>query len=148
MPTLSRGAGDVVADSCHGRPRRHLLRHRRGVRTICQRGTRRRGAGSSSRPGGDGHEVPACTGLRARIATSSHRCGGRRCWWPAAPQVEVEGGNATMNQLAQPEAEIVPVWPEQVPDADLWRDIGPELERPRWENSRLVRNVSQPTLTV
>ena len=53
-----------------------------------------------------------------------------------------------MNQLAQPEAEIVPVWPEQVPDADLWRDIGPELERPRWENSRLVRNVSQPTLTV
>jgi len=53
-----------------------------------------------------------------------------------------------MNQLAQTEAEIVPVWPEQVPDADLWRDIGPELERPRWENSRLVRNVSQPTLTV
>jgi len=35
-----------------------------------------------------------------------------------------------------------------VPDADLWRDVGPELERPRWENSRLVRNVSQPTLTV
>jgi acetyl esterase/lipase len=51
-----------------------------------------------------------------------------------------------MSQPAQPE--IIQVWPEQVPDADLWRDIGPELERPQWENSRLVRNVSQPTLTV
>jgi acetyl esterase/lipase len=45
-------------------------------------------------------------------------------------------------------AEIIPVWPDQVPDADLWRDVGPELERPRWEDSRLVRNVSRPTLTV
>jgi acetyl esterase/lipase len=52
-----------------------------------------------------------------------------------------------MNQLAQTETETVRVWPEQVPDADLWRDIGPALERPRWENSRLVRKVSQPTLT-
>ena len=51
-----------------------------------------------------------------------------------------------MTQGAQPE--VVPVWPDRVPDADLWRDIGPELERPRWENSRLVRNVSRPTLTV
>lgn len=44
--------------------------------------------------------------------------------------------------------EVIQVWPDQVPDAELWRDVGPELERPRWENSRLVRNVSQPTLTV
>ena len=44
--------------------------------------------------------------------------------------------------------EIIPVWPDQIPDAELWRDAGPELERPLWENSRLVRNVSQPTLTV
>jgi acetyl esterase/lipase len=44
--------------------------------------------------------------------------------------------------------EIIQVWPEQIPDADLWRNVGPELERPRWENSRLVRNVSRPTLTV
>jgi acetyl esterase/lipase len=51
-----------------------------------------------------------------------------------------------MNQVAQ--SEIIRVWPEQAPDADLWRDVGPELERPRWENSRLVRNVSQPSLTV
>ena len=51
-----------------------------------------------------------------------------------------------LNQGAQ--AEIVPVWPDEVPDADLWRDAGPELERPRWEDSRLVRNVSRPTLTV
>ena len=51
-----------------------------------------------------------------------------------------------MNQGAYPE--IVPVWPDEVPDADLWRDAGPELERPQWEGSRLVRNVSRPTLTV
>ena len=40
------------------------------------------------------------------------------------------------------------VWPNEVPDAELWRHAGPELERPRWEDSRLVRNVSNPTLTV
>jgi acetyl esterase/lipase len=46
------------------------------------------------------------------------------------------------------QTEIVKVWPDQMPDADLWRDVGLELERPQWENSPLVRNVSQPTLTV
>jgi acetyl esterase/lipase len=51
-----------------------------------------------------------------------------------------------MTQVAQ--TQILQVWPGQVPDADLWRDAGPELERPRRENSRLVRNVSQPTLEV
>ncbi|MFN8591777.1 MAG: alpha/beta hydrolase [Thermomicrobiales bacterium] len=51
-----------------------------------------------------------------------------------------------MSERLQPG--VFPIWPEGVPDADLWRDIGPELERPRWENSRLVRNVSAPTLTV
>jgi acetyl esterase/lipase len=44
--------------------------------------------------------------------------------------------------------EAIKLWPDGVPDADLWRGIGRELERPRWENSRLVRNVSRPTLTV
>ena len=44
--------------------------------------------------------------------------------------------------------EVIPVWPAALPGAELWRDAGPELERPRWENSRLVRNISQPTLTV
>lgn len=51
-----------------------------------------------------------------------------------------------MSQGAPPD--VIPVWPDHVPDADLWRDAGPELERPSRENSRLVRNVSQPTLTV
>src|ERR1700737_2011998 len=51
-----------------------------------------------------------------------------------------------MSQVAQ--SATIQVWPDRIPDADLWRDVGPELERPRWENSRLVRNVSQPTLTV
>jgi hypothetical protein len=51
-----------------------------------------------------------------------------------------------MSELAQ--ATTIPVWPDRVPDANRWRDAGPELERPRWKTSRLVRNVSQPTLTV
>ena len=51
-----------------------------------------------------------------------------------------------MTQATQ--ADVIQIWPDQVPDAELWRDIGPELERPRWENSRLVRNVSVPSLTV
>jgi acetyl esterase/lipase len=53
-----------------------------------------------------------------------------------------------MNQLATTGTQIINIWPGPVPDADLWRDIGPELERPRRENSRPVRNVSVPTLTV
>jgi len=53
-----------------------------------------------------------------------------------------------MHELAQLGAETLRVWPNEVPDAELWRDAGPELERPRWENSRLVRNVSDPRLTV
>jgi acetyl esterase/lipase len=44
--------------------------------------------------------------------------------------------------------EVIPVWPGEVPNAELWQDAGSELERPRWENSRLARNISQPTLTV
>jgi acetyl esterase/lipase len=44
--------------------------------------------------------------------------------------------------------EVIDVWPGTVPDSDLWRGIGPELERPPWEGSRLVRNISRPTLTV
>jgi acetyl esterase/lipase len=44
--------------------------------------------------------------------------------------------------------ETLRVWPDEVPDGDRWQGIGEELERPRRENSRLVRNVSQPSLTV
>jgi acetyl esterase/lipase len=53
-----------------------------------------------------------------------------------------------MNQLASTQTDAIQVWPDQVSDADLWRDVGPELARPQWENSRLVRNVSRPTLAV
>ncbi|HKG26307.1 MAG TPA: hypothetical protein VKB09_11705 [Thermomicrobiales bacterium] len=51
-----------------------------------------------------------------------------------------------MSRAAQPE--VIDVWPDRVPDDDLWRDAGPELERRPWAESRLVRNVSRPTLTV
>jgi alkylhydroperoxidase family enzyme len=49
-----------------------------------------------------------------------------------------------MHKLAQPGTETVRVWPNEVPDAELWRDAGPELERPRWENSRLARIATNP----
>jgi acetyl esterase/lipase len=42
---------------------------------------------------------------------------------------------------------VIDVWPGEVPDNDLWRDIGPELERLREGGDRLVRNVSRPTMT-
>ena len=40
-----------------GRSGRHLLRHRRGLWTVCQRGTGRRGAGPCPRTGGHCHQV-------------------------------------------------------------------------------------------
>ena len=51
-----------------------------------------------------------------------------------------------MTQLVA--SETIPVWPDGVPNAERWQNIGEELERPRRQNSRLVRNVSQPSLTV
>jgi acetyl esterase/lipase len=50
--------------------------------------------------------------------------------------------------MPQPQPEVIDVWPGAIPDSELWHGIGPELERPRWEDSRLVRNVSRPTITV
>lgn len=44
--------------------------------------------------------------------------------------------------------ELVPIWPDGVPDNDLWRDIGPEIESTVPLGIRMVRNVSKPTLTV
>ena len=53
----------------------------------------------------------------------------------------------TTTRTSQTSLEPFAVWPDTVPESARWADTGPELERPRWENSRLVRNVSQPTLT-
>jgi acetyl esterase/lipase len=50
-----------------------------------------------------------------------------------------------MTQIAS--ASVFRVWPDGVPGPDT-SSVGPELERPRWESSRLVRNVTEPTLTV
>src|SRR5712692_4928037 len=47
-----------------------------------------------------------------------------------------------MTQVAH--ASVFRVWPDGAAGADA----GPELERPRWEGYRLVRNVTEPTLTV
>ena len=45
------------ADPRRRRPRCHVLRHRRGVWPVRQRGARRRGPRSGPRPGGDRHQV-------------------------------------------------------------------------------------------
>ena len=42
--------------------------------------------------------------------------------------------------------ETIHVWPDGLPDQGPWHGIGKELGRPRWENSPLVRNVSEPVL--
>ena len=52
-----------------GRARRHLLRHRRGLRPVRQRGARRRGARAAPRPGRHRHQV--------RLATSDDGTLGR-----------------------------------------------------------------------
>ncbi len=49
-----------------------------------------------------------------------------------------------MTQLVP--TETIQVWPDGPPDAELWQAIGEELGRPRWEDSPLVRNVSEPVL--
>ena len=53
---LSKAEGDR-ADPRGGGARRHLLRHRRDLRPLHQRGDGRRGAGAGARPGGDRHQV-------------------------------------------------------------------------------------------
>ena len=52
-----RQAGGDRADPRRRRPRRHLLRHRRGLRPVHERGARRRGARARPRPGRDRHQV-------------------------------------------------------------------------------------------
>src|SRR5919205_805236 len=79
--------------------------------------------------------------LSAGLAT---RCANMRQY--EAARMLLEGGRGAMSQGVPDE--IIPVWPDEVPDAELWHEAGPELERPLWESSRLVRNVSQPTLMV
>ena len=63
-PPADRQRGDR-ADPRGGRARRHVLRHRRGLRPVHERGAGRRGARAGPRPGRDRHEVR----LRPRAAT-------------------------------------------------------------------------------
>ena len=52
-----RPPGDDRAPARRRRAGRHLLRHRRGLRALRQRGAGRRGAGAGPRPGRDRHQV-------------------------------------------------------------------------------------------
>ena len=57
---LRPGGGPAGGDRAHpggGRARRDLLRHRRGLRSVRQRGARGRSAGPVPRSGGDRHQV-------------------------------------------------------------------------------------------
>lgn len=47
-----------------------------------------------------------------------------------------------------PQPEVVELWPDGPPRAELWRDAGPELDQPSWEHSRTIRNVSRPSFAV
>ena len=64
-------------------PRRHLLRHRRGLRPVHQRGARRRGPVAVPRRGGDRHQVRVPVRRRRQAErpvqpTRAHQAGRRR----------------------------------------------------------------------
>lgn len=50
-----------------------------------------------------------------------------------------------MNPATQPE--IITIWPGAAPGSETWPQDEPELNTPRLGNSRIVRNVTRPTLT-
>lgn len=50
-----------------------------------------------------------------------------------------------MNQDMAPA--VIDVWPDEVPDNDLWRGNGPERDTVSPSGTRIIRNVSTPTLT-
>lgn len=45
------------------------------------------------------------------------------------------------------DATVIPVWPDQAPDADLWQSVGPESDIVTAAGTVLRRNISEPTLT-
>ena len=73
-PAADKQAGDR-ADPRGRRARRHLLRHRRGLRSVHQRGTRRRSAGAVPRPGRDRHQVRLQRRRRLRAARPGQPAG-------------------------------------------------------------------------
>ncbi len=64
-------AGDDRADPGGRRARRHVLRHRRGLRPVHERGARRRSARPVPRPGGDRHQVRVQARARRQAASGS-----------------------------------------------------------------------------
>jgi acetyl esterase/lipase len=51
--------------------------------------------------------------------------------------------------MSDPETQpdVVGVWPDRVPDNELWSDIGPEVDTASPSGARVIRNVGTPTLT-
>ena len=72
-----------------GGARRHLLRHRRGVRPVRERGARRRGPRPLPRPGGDRHQV--------RVRVRRRTAGRWAC--PAAPSTSAQAVDGSLQRL-------------------------------------------------
>ena len=87
-------AGGRRADPAGRRTRRHVLRHRRGLRPVHERGARGRGPRPVPRPGGDRHEVR----VRHRPRDGAAR---RR---PEQPARAHQGGRRGVAQAAEDRA--------------------------------------------
>ena len=88
-PAVGQAGGDR-ADPRGRRTRRHLLRHRRGLRPVHERGAGRRGPRPLPRPGGDRHQV------RVRHRSEDGQAGG-----PEQPARAHPGGRRGVAQAAQ-----------------------------------------------
>ncbi len=130
-----RQAGDDRAHPRGRRTRRHILRHRRGLRAVHQRGARRRGACAVPRPGGDRHQVR----LRHRSEGQSGRAS------TAGPSTS--GGGRGIAEAAEdrPHRSLLPA-PRRSRRADRRRGRrgeGPDPRKARSSTSACPRRASQ-----
>ena len=88
-PATGQAGGDH-ADPGGRRTRRHLLRHRRGLRPVHERGTRGRSPGSLPRQGRDRHQVRP----RHSTRTAEH-------WRPEQPAGAHQGGRRGLAEAPQ-----------------------------------------------
>ena len=136
-PAADQAAGDR-ADPRRRRARRHLLRHRRDLRPVHQRGAGRRGAGAGPRPGRDRDQVR----LRARRQTASR----------AASNSRPEHIRAGRRRLAEAAADrrhrpLLPA-PRRPERADRGRGRhrqGPDRRRARSSTSACPRPARRPS---
>ena len=133
----SRQHGGDRADPRRRRSRRHLLRHRRGLRTIHQRGTGRRGAGAVPRPGGDRHQV--------RLQATAI---GRKRRWTAGPSTSARSPRPRCKRLQTDRIDLLLPAPRRSQRADRGRrrhGQGPDRARARSSTSACPRPARRPS---